>query len=91
MLFFFFFFIVSGQGVKRNFELRGGDVWRAAYQFKVNRIFTFGALGEQLVAQQRDFVSQAVLAMDHTINSAFWDTATAAKSFAYFRHVVARG
>jgi hypothetical protein len=41
-----FFFVVNGQGVERNLEGCQGDIGRAAYQFKINRILALYAFGE---------------------------------------------
>src|SRR5438270_599361 len=42
----FLFSVSDGKLVKRDFEGAQGDIWRAAHQLKVDRIFTPGALGE---------------------------------------------
>ena len=75
--------------MKRNLEGAHGNIGRAAHQFKVNRIFTLDALGKQLVAQQGNFVRQAVVSVEHAINAVFQDFIPAAKLLCFLRHIVA--
>ena len=83
-----FFFIVYRQSVKRNFEGRKGNVGRAAYQFKINRVFALDAFGKQLVAQERNFMRQPVVPVVHAVNAAFQYFVTATELLRVLQHIL---
>jgi hypothetical protein len=65
-----FFFVVNGQGVERNLERRQGDIGRAAYQFKINRVLALYAFGKQLIAQEGNLMCQPVVPVIHAVDAA---------------------
>lgn len=85
-----FFFIICRQGIKRNLEGSQGDVRGAANQFKINRIFALNAFGKQLVAQQGNFMRQAMVPVEHPVDAAFQYFVTAAELLRFLWHIVLR-
>ena len=85
-----FLFVAGRQGVKRDFERGQGDIRGAAHQFKINRVLTPGTPGKKLIAQKRDFVGKAMVAVEHAVDAAFRNLVAAAKLRFCFGHTVAR-
>ena len=83
-----FFFVPFRQGVKRNLEGRKSDIGRAAYQFKINRVFALYAFGKQLVAQQCNFMRQPMVPVVHAVNAAFQYFVTATELLRVLQHVL---
>ena len=78
------FFVVFRQGVQRHLEWRQSNIWSAANQFKINRVFALQAPGKKLVAQQGNFMRQAMVPVVNAVDSAFQDFVAATKSLRLF-------
>ncbi len=79
-----FFFVVFRQGVERNLEWRQSNIRSAANQFKINRIVALNAPGKELVAQQSNFMRQAMVPVVNAVDAAFQYFIAAAKSIRFF-------
>lgn len=82
-----FFFVVFRQGVQRNLEWRQSNIRRATDQFKINRLVALKTSGKELVAQQSNFMRQAMVPVVNAVDAAFQDFIAAAKLLHLLRRI----